>query len=360
MSPSIGGRVTDMNFNDIRLSLIGYDLLGEGRDGIRYAWKVCNYDELLESAAFIYKTKNLKGNVSGYTTSVSLGCVLRQMGCACRFCRTGMLTPYRLHLTSEEIALQNILMVLTDMDCKTHPELATMEREFAYMGQGEPGYSYPQVRKAIQITDYVMKKLGQKTYRHIFSTSGINESMEAFADDLERGKFDSRVTLHFSLHSLINRNVIMPIEKVYSYERLIPLMERISRAEGEKISLGYMLFNDFKPKNRKDVISTRIEDVSKFCHIFNPEYFRFSLCEFNNSKELGEAANYSSDEAYELLEQLKSKGYEAKLFYSYGKEKNTACGMLAGKKPDTPISEKWKRLEKEAIKLLKEYDKKDE
>lgn len=348
-------RVTDMDFNNSRLSLIGYDLLGEGQDGVRYAWKVGNYNEILESAAFIYKTKSQKGNVSGYTTSVSLGCVLRQMGYACRFCRTGMLVPYRLHLTSEEIAQQNILMVLTDLNCNNHPELVNMEREFAYMGQGEPGYSYPQVRKAIQITNHIMEKLGQKTYRHIFSTSGIKESMEAFADDLERGYFSSRVTLHFSLHSLINRHTIMPVETLYSYESLLPLMERISRAEGEKISLGYMLFDKFKPKNRKDVLSTRLNDIRKLCHLFNPEHFRFSLCEFNNTEELGEASNYSSEEAYELLEYLKSEGYEVKLFYSYGQEKNTACGMLAGRKPDMSISEKWKKLEAYAFELVREF-----
>lgn len=350
-------RVIEMKLSESRLSLIGYDLLGEGQDGVRYAWKVCNYDEILESAAFIYKTKRQKGNVSGYTTSVSLGCILRQMGYACRFCRTGMLLPYRLHLTGEEIALQNVLMVLTDLNCDDHPELVTKEREFAYMGQGEPGYSYPQVRKAIQITDQVMQSLGQKTYRHIFSTSGIGESMEAFADDLERGQFNSRVTLHFSLHSLVDRRTVMPIEELYSYESLIPLMKRISRAEGEKISLGCMLFDKFKPQNRKEVFSTRFEDVRKLCHIYNPEFFRFSLCEFNNSKELGEADKYSSEKAHELLEYLKSEGYEAKLFYSYGQEKNTACGMLAGKKPDRPISEKWEKLETYAFELVSECSK---
>ena len=351
------GRVTKMKSSENRLSLIGYDLLGKGHDGIRYAWKVCNYDEILESAAFIYKTKNQDGNVSGYTTSVGLGCILRHMGYACRFCRTGMLLPYRIHLTSEEIALQNVLMVLTDLNCDDHPELATKEREFAYMGQGEPGYSYPQVRRAIQITDQVMKSLGQKTYRHIFSTSGIGESIEAFADDLEKGQFSSRVTLHFSLHSLIDREKVMPIEKLYPYESLIPLMERISRAEGEKISLGYMLFDKFTPQNRKESICTKLEDVRKLCHIYNPEFFRFSLCEFNNSKELGEAGKYSSEGAHELLEYLKSEGYEAKLFYSYGQEKNTACGMLAGKKPDRPISEKWEKLETYAFELVRECSK---
>ena len=350
------GRVTNMKSSKNRLSLVGYDLLGNGQDGIRYAWKVGNYNEILESAAFINKTKGRKEDISGYTTSVSLGCILRQMGYACRFCRTGTLLPYRLHLTSEEIALQNTLMVLSDMNCDDHPELSTMKREFAYMGQGEPGYSYPQVRKAIQITNQVMHNLGQKTFRHIFSTSGIEESMEMLADDLESGYFNSRVTLHFSLHSLTNRTTVMPIERVYSYKKLIPLMERISRAEGEKISLGYMLFKDYIPRNKKGIISTRLEDFRNLCQIFNPEFFRFSLCEFNNTEELGEANKYPSEDANELLKFLESIGYDTKLFYSYGQEKKTACGMLAGKQPDILISDKWKELEAYALELVRDCD----
>ena len=352
------GRVIDMELINNRISLAGYDLLGNGEDGVRYAWRVKERKELLESAAFIYKTKGQKGNVSGYTTSVSLGCLLHQMGYACRFCRTGMLLPYRLHLTAEEIALQNVLMVLTDMHCDDHKELAEREREFAYMGQGEPGYSYPQVRKAIQITDKAMKMLQQTTYRHIFATSGIKESMEAFAEDLESGFYISRVTLHFSLHSLIDRATVMPIDEIYPLKMLIPVMERISRAEGEKVSLGFLLFQQFKPKGISNVVvDSKLEDVRRLCHVFNPEHFRFSLCEFNDTEEIGETERYPSQKAQEMVECLKAEGYEAKLFYSYGQEKNTACGMLAGKSPDRAISEKWKKLEEQANELVTECSK---
>ena len=337
-----------MKTEENRLHLYGFDLLGnDGQDGIRYAWKVQNYNEILESAAFKNKTKGQKGNISGYTSSVSLGCVLKQMGFACRFCRTGMLLPYRMHLKSEEIALQNVLMVLADMNCSDHMALASREREFAYMGQGEPGYSYPQVRRAIQLTDMAMEILGQKVYRHIYATSGIKESLAVFADDLEKNAFSSRVTLHFSLHSLNQRAAIMPIDNIYSVENMVPVMEKIGRIQGEKISLGFLLFRNFKPKGSNFIINTRIEDIKRYCHLFNPEYFRFSLCEFNDAKELGVAQSYSEYDAKVILDYLKCEGYEAKLFFSYGREKNTACGMLAGKEPDNNISEKWKDLERQ-------------
>ena len=63
-----------------RLQIIGYDLLGAcGQDGLRYAWSVDESRAFLESAAFINKTRGIKNDISGYTTSVSHGCILRQV-----------------------------------------------------------------------------------------------------------------------------------------------------------------------------------------------------------------------------------------------------------------------------------------
>ena len=342
------------NTKENRMCLTGYDLLGEsGNDGIRYAWKIHGYNEILESAAFVYKTKGIINDVSGYTTSVSLGCILQKMGIACRFCRTGMLHPYRVHLKGDEIALQNVLMVLTDMNCDDRIELATRLREFAYMGQGEPGYSYPQVKRAIQITDLAMAKLGQKVYRHIYSTAGVEESLYCFYEDLTNNAFSSKVTLHFSLHSLVTRNFVMPIENIYPVHALIPLMEKISREMGEKISLGLILFKDFQSKCNEEVINTEFETVQRYCHMFNPEFFRFSLCEFNDAPELGRFGKYKSEDANRIKEYLQSEGYEAKLFYSFGRKENTACGMLAGKEPEKKVSKKWGKLLEEAKELVK-------
>ena len=194
-----------------RIQLLGFDRLGEkGQDGIRYAWKCDGYTYLLESAAFKNKTKGLQSKISGYTTSVSLGCILKYMGVACKFCRTGRMLPFSTFLSAKEIAKQNVLMVLLDMKSKDK-ESWQKEREFAYMGQGEPGYSYTQLRQAIKITDCVLQKLGQNTYRHIISTSGIDEMLMALAHDLETHYFETRVTVHYSLHGTRWRSKVMPI-----------------------------------------------------------------------------------------------------------------------------------------------------
>ena len=120
-----------------QIKLVGYDLIGqEGSEGIRYVWKDIECRPLLESASFINKTKGVKDNISGYTSSVSMGCILKHLGYACKFCRTGAVLPYSGMLSAYDIAKENLLMVLVDMERPYHIDLSTKKREFAYMGQG--------------------------------------------------------------------------------------------------------------------------------------------------------------------------------------------------------------------------------
>ena len=335
-----------------RLKLLGYDKLEN--EGIRYAWNFDKSNYLLESAAFINKTKGVESNISGYTTSVGLGCILRHFGYSCKFCRTGELLPFVNLLSAEEIAKQNILMVLTDINCSERIELINNKREFAYMGQGEPGYSYSQIRLAIKITDHVMKKLNQSVYRHLISTSGVIEMIPAFRADIQSDYFNSRITVHFSLHSTKDRDSIMPINKLYPYEKIIPEMKKISEISNEKICLGFLLFKNYRPKNSDFEYTTKIEDIDEILSIIDPEHFRFSFCEYNSSSDTGTAEKFTKNEADRICEYVKNKGYEVKLFSSFGQKENTACGMLAGKIPVYNLSEKWIELEKYTDELISE------
>lgn len=338
-----------------KLKLRGYDLLGEeGQEGIRYAWKYADNKNLLESAAFVEKTKGMNQNISGYTTSVSLGCILRSIGCPCSFCRTGKMLPFSKMLSAVDIAKQNILMVLTDLNCSDHIELRSNKREFAYMGQGEPGYSYTQVRMAIKITNAVMKTLGQEVHRHIISTSGVPEMIVAFKDDIKNIFFDSRVTMHFSLHATEERDSIMPINCIYPYKSVLGELSPLYNLTGEKPCIGIILFNKFKPSNNKFTYSNDTETIEKVLNDIDSSVFRISLCEFNNVGDLGKSESFEKTKTDEIVELAKEKGFEVKLFSSFGKKEKSACGMLGGKEPEKNISDKWIKLEEDADKLIKE------
>ena len=340
------------------LNCKGYDLLGEnGSDGLRYAWKYESSDYLVESAAFPHNSKLVQiPGVCGYTSSVSSGCFLKKNNIECQFCRTGKMIPFGGLLNAFDIAKQNIFMVLTDIYCDDHPELRANAREFAYMGQGEPGYSYSQIQDAIRITNKVMyNDLHQKVYRHILATSGVPSLIKSYINDLKNNAFDSRVTMHFSLHATEDRSMLMPINTKHSYKETLKLLPEIFSLTGEKPCIGIMLFRDFSPKGQNYCYSNNLITMDKIAEEIDPKTMRVSLCEYNESMDIGSSKSWNYEESMELMKVFEDRGIEVKMFSSFGREKNAACGTLGGKKPDYVISEKWKRLEKEAEELIKKY-----
>ena len=156
-------------------SIDGYMLIGPlGCDGIKYFWS--KGDKRVESIALNKRLKNdasAEDNItSAYTISTSFGCMLSAMKKQCRFCETGA-GNFGGNLTAEDIALQCIFMAEYDSNCTSYPQVRDNMREFAFMGQGEPGYNYPALRQAIIMNDHIMEQLDQKVSRYIISTCGV-------------------------------------------------------------------------------------------------------------------------------------------------------------------------------------------
>lgn len=336
-----------------QIKLVGYDLIGNlGDEGLRLAWLYNRKSYYLESAAFCHRRKGVDDYICGYTTSVSLGCILRSFDCQCTFCKTGNKLPFIDVLSAIDIAKQNILMVLIDMNCSQHTFLHNSQREFAYMGQGEPGFSYSQVRMAIKITDEVMRQLGQKVFRHVLATSGIPEMVYSFKNDFKSNFFSERVTLHFSLHLTSNRKLIMPIDKKYPFNSVLRAMDDVAVLTGEKPCIGILLFHEYSPRDSNYSYSNNMKNIRSILKELDPEKFRLSFCEFNDSPYVGSANVYNEHEANEILEFAREEGFEAKLFSSFGREESSACGMLGGKAPEHNAGEKWLKLEKRAEQLI--------
>lgn len=337
------------------LQIAGYDKLGkETHEGVRYAWKTEYNKKYIESASFVNKTKGVSADICGYTTSVSSGCILKAIRKQCLFCRTGNLLPFGGLLTYRDIAKQNVFMVLADLYCSEHPELAHKKREFAYMGQGEPGYSYSQVRMAIELTNTIMRHLKQNVYRHIFATCGVPESIFCYKKDA-KDYYTEKVTLHFSLHATELRDTIMPIDYIYPFRDSIDAMSDIVEITGEKPCIGILLFNHFRPKNSNAEYSNSIEVIKNIISVLDPKRFRLSFCEYNSSDEIGSSMIFPPEEAQYILDAAVASGFEAKLFYSFGHEKKSACGMLAGKEPEFVISKKWRELNEYADELIMRF-----
>ncbi len=337
----------------MRLLPVGHSNLGRARsDGVRYVWRLGPKTPYIESAAFTTRAKipvaAIDNRISAYTTSVSSGCALTPARLACKFCRTGNTLRFSGPLSSEEIALQNVFMVLADMARDAGDPVASNFREFAYMGQGEPGFSYTQLRRAVRITDEVMQSLGQNIFRHILATCGVVEMVDALIDDLKSGFYKgTRVTFHYSLHATQRRAEVMPIDQVYDHKRIIERLPKIFEITGEKPCVGMLLFKDYCNGERPRQYSTDEDEIDRLTKLLDPNVCRISLCEFNQCDNVGTNGEVTPEEAANLVRRLEDRGFQVKLFASFGKQENTACGLLGGTEPDMKADEKamagWER-----------------
>lgn len=329
-------------------SLNGHTLLGgRGKEGIKYYW--LKDGDRIESVAFNTRLyfphhdpqKSIEDNeISAYTSSVSFGCVLNASNMQCRFCETGS-REFGGFLTAEEIALQNIFMAFYDADCPSFPEVRTHKREFAFMGQGEPGYHYAAVRRAILLTDRAMSALGQKVHRYIISTCGICDLVPPLISDIKSGIYKNRVSLHFSLHAIDEeRKFLMPIERQYKYTEFLELCEEFYKIASdvfggeEKIGVGIMMFKDFLPiqhssREGTKAITLNEERLVQILDKLDKNIFRIDLSDLNHAPSVtAESSELKNEDAQNMLKLALDRGFEAKTFSSFGSDKNAGCGML--------------------------------
>lgn len=309
--------------------LKGFQLIGGlGCDGIKYVWEK-GQNLYVESLAFNKRLRlhptEVDIKTSAYTLSSSFGCMLSTMGRQCIFCQTGAqrFEP----LTAEDLALQAIFMAEYDSNCLSYPEVRSNMREFAFMGQGEPGYCYDAVKRAILMTDYAMKRIGQTVSRYIISTCGIMDFLPSLIQDSKNGMYPTKVTLHFSLNAIdADRDLIMPINQTYNYQDVISMCHKLYQVTHEKIGVGILLLVDYKTTSGK-YVSLDSNKLKAILKKLDPEVFKVDLCTVNKT-ELGNQRQLSNEDANKYLQIAKNMGFESKIFASFGDSEEMGCGML--------------------------------
>lgn len=157
-------------------------------------------------------------------------CVSSQIGCACgcKFCATAKLGFIR-NLSAKEI-VEQVLSIQRDTGLKV--------TNIVFMGQGEPLLNLDNVLEAIRIlnTDF---QIGIR--RFTVSTCGIVPKITKLAH------MDFQPTLAISLHAPDHelREEIMPIEKKYPLDTLIPALKQYVDGTGRRITIEYTLIKDF-------------------------------------------------------------------------------------------------------------------
>ena len=236
-------------------------------------------------------------------------CVTTQVGCNmnCAFCASGMHKKQR-NLTTAEIILQ--VMSVSEIIGKRISHIVIM-------GIGEPFDNYDNVIKFMKIANE--PKGLEIGARHIsVSTCGLVPKIYDFA------KEEMQSNLAISLHAPTNevRNQIMPINKAYPLEVLIPAIKDYINATNRRVTLEYILLRDL---NDTKECANKLADL-----IFGMNVY-VNLIPYNEVRE--KPFKRSLPNAMkEFFDTLKKRGINVTLRQEQGHDIDAACGQLRSKK----------------------------
>ncbi len=174
----------------------------------------------------------------GVESSRKTICISTQVGCAmaCAFCASG-LAGLKRDLSAGEIVAQ-LLQVCYREDERTpraRSELASFDN-IVVMGMGEPLANYDAIIGALTIVNAEWG-LGFGARRITLSTSGLVPKILKLAD--EPLGFRLAISLHGATNEV--REKIMPVNKAYPLEKLIPAVRTFSEKHGRMVTLEFIL-----------------------------------------------------------------------------------------------------------------------
>ncbi|MGZ3721820.1 MAG: 23S rRNA (adenine(2503)-C(2))-methyltransferase RlmN [Bdellovibrionales bacterium] len=165
-------------------------------------------------------------------------CLSSQVGCAmnCSFCFTGTQGLSR-SLRTEEIVGQ-FLGARTWLEINRPDDCRILN--IVYMGQGEPLHNFAAVRASAEIflSQHGLSVAGHKV---TISTAGYAPGLKRWKEEMPD------VNIALSLHSPFKekRDQLIPINKRYPLEEVLPLVDAIPTGKKRFVTYEYLLIKDF-------------------------------------------------------------------------------------------------------------------
>lgn len=244
-------------------------------------------------------------------------CISSQAGCmrGCRFCSTSSLGLLR-NLSVEEITGQVYLARQQAGESRI--------TNIVFMGMGEPLDNLDKVVKAIRILQND-QCFSFSPRRITVSTCGIIPGIKKLSET------GLKVKLAVSLNSAIDekRSEIMPVNERYPLSELKPALQLFSKTNPFRITFEYVMISGFN-MDIKDQKALRkfTGDISS----------KINLIPWNPIPGL-DYKKPSEKEVTNFMNMMyKLSAVPITLRNSRGQDINAACGMLAGKKRESPIS----------------------
>jgi len=246
-------------------------------------------------------------------------CVSSQAGCAldCSFCSTGK-QGFNSDLTVAEIIGQ---VWIASKSFGSIP--ATADRavtNVVMMGMGEPLLNYDNVVDAMTL---MMDDLGYGISKRkvTLSTSGVVPMINKLAEDMD-------VALALSLHAPNNalRNQLVPLNKKYPLEVLLPACKSYIAGLGEKRSLTveYTLLKG---------VNDQPEHAAEMIELLRDIPCKINLIPFNPFPHSG-YERPSNNAIRRFQDLLHNAGYNVTVRTTRGEDIDAACGQLVGQVMD--------------------------
>ena len=229
-------------------------------------------------------------------------CVSTQAGCkmGCRFCMTGTL-GFHGHLSAADIL--NQIFSIPDADKLTN---------IVYMGEGEPMDNLDNVLRSLEV---MTSEWGcaWSPKRITVSSVGITKGLKRFIEE-------SDCHLAISLHNpfAVERQEIMPIEKVNHLNDVIALLKQYDWSHQRRVSFEYICWGGVNdtPKHAKELL-----------RLLKGLDCRINLIRFH----AGVAKEFTSSDEQQmewLRDYLTEHGVTTTIRRSRGEDILAACGML--------------------------------
>ncbi len=242
-------------------------------------------------------------------------CISTQVGCAygCKFCASG-LAGWKRDLSVGEIVSQLIHVC--------HMEDATTERaseeiasfdNIVVMGMGEPMANYKNLLPALRILNAEWG-LNFGARRITISTSGVVPRILELAD--EREQFRLAISLHGATNEV--RDQIMPVNRKYPLEQLLPAIQKYAQTKGRMITLEFILIEE---------VNDTLEQADALIQIALDLKAHVNLIPYNTVDGL-EWKRPSITRQDTFYNRLKNRGVSVTIRREKGHDIAAACGQL--------------------------------
>lgn len=243
-------------------------------------------------------------------------CISTQVGCAfgCKFCASG-LDGLKRNLSIGEIVCQ--LIQVCRIEDAVSPEraaegLASFDN-IVVMGMGEPMANYENLMAALRAANAPWG-FGFGARRITISTSGVVPKI------LELAEESLGVRLAISLHGATNevREQIMPVNRKWPLEELLPACKTFARKHGRMLTLEYILI---------DSINDGLDQAKRLGEIARDLHAHVNLIPYNTVQGLAwKRPSLTRQERFAGI--VRQSGISVTLRREKGHDIDAACGQL--------------------------------